>query len=406
MKKILSLAIAFSVFAFAAHAEMFTLHVTQTSTSIDETRSFKSVLDLFKKYEDGALDSIISGYDKTAAANGWVDFRGIKMDLNFDGSGNLTFNVPDAGINSMIFNSDDGSQENSFRKLKDYLKKNKDDLLKKVLKASVSKTPFDTVAGSPTSMMASMTDASFQRAGGGVLGNFVSYLSPNASRHHFKLFNNATNEKEDKTADIISLPLGKTFKFGESGWALLFDMPLTYADLDGSKSYAGQLGLGLKVPLVQKDHFKWSVIPAGRVGAIGSKDMISGGALYSGTLTSDIQVPMGPVTVSMTNMGGYIRDFSIKVDDYEVEYDLENWVYKNGVQLRWDFAEKWAINTAYSYTFYTGSDLFIDKYHDVGASLIRKFEEGSFFSGVGLTGNYTFDCDDYYAYRLGFDILF
>ena len=400
MKKILSLAVAFSVFAFVAHAEMFTLHVTQASTSIDETRSFKSVLDLFDQYKNGSLDSIIAGYDKTKASIGDIDFRGIKMNLAFDNTGKLTLNVPSAGINNMVFDGGVGTQEASFKELKKYLEKNKDDLLKKVLTSTVRDTPYDLVAGNPTSMMASMADASFQRAGGGVLGNFVSYLSPNASRHHFK-FNN-----EDKTADVISLPLGKTFKFGESGWALMFDMPLTYADLDGSKSYAGQLGLGLKVPLVQAKHFKWNIIPAGRVGAIGSEDMISGGALYSGTLTNDMQVPMGPITISMTNMAGYIRDFSLKVADYEIEYDLENWVYKNGAQIRWDITNKWAINTAYSYTFYTGSDLFIDKYHDVGASLIYKFDEGSFFSGVGLTGNYTFDGEDYYAYRAGIDILF
>ena len=400
MKKIFSLAVAFSVLAFAAHAEMFTLHVTQASTSINETRSFESVLDLFNQYKNGSLDSIIAGYDKTKASTGDINFRGIQMNLTFDNVGKLTFNVPSAGINNMVFDGGVGTQEASFKELKKYLEKNKDDLLKKILKTTVKDTPYDTVAGNPTSMMASMVDASFQRAGGGVLGNFVSYLSPNASRHHFKLNN------ENKTADVFSLPLAKTFKFGESGWALMFDMPLTYANLDGSKSYAAQVGLGLKVPLVQATHFKWNIVPAGRVGAIGSEDMISGGALYSGTLTNDMQVPVGPITFSITNMAGYIRDFSLKVADYEIEYDLENWVYKNGAQIRWDINSKWAINTAYSYTFYTGSDLFIDKYHDVGASLIYKFDEGSFFSGVGLTGNYTFDGDDYYAYKAGIDILF
>lgn len=395
MKKILLLAFAFSIVTFTAKADMFSLRVKQGI--LDETRSFKSILDLFDKYEDGTLDSIIIGYDKTSAANGWINFRGIPMTLDFDNSYNLTFKVPSAGINEVFSGT---SQEDSFKKLKDYLEKNKDDLMKKILKTSVKNTPYDAVAGSPTSMMAMMTDASFQRAGGGVLGNFTSYLSPNASRHHFK-FNN-----ENKTADIFSLPLAKTFKFGESGWALMLDLPITYADIDGSKSYAAQAGLGLKVPLLQAKHFKWDIVPAGRIGAIGSKDMLSGGLLYSGTLTNSMQVPVGPVTFSVTNMAGYIRDFSLKVADYEIEYDLENWVYKNGAQIRWDINNKWAINTAYSYTFYTGSDLFIDKYHDVGASLIYKFEESSFFSGVALTGNYTFDADDYYAYKTGIDILF
>ncbi len=379
-----------------AKADMFTLHLQQGA--IDETQGFESIIDLFDRYEDGTLDSIISGYNDTQASFGQIDFRGIPMTLAFDDNAVLTFNVPDADINNLTF--DGGSQEESFKLLKDWLKDNKDGLMKKILKAGVEKTPYDMVAGNPNSLMATMTDTSFQRAGGGVLGNFVSYISPNASRHSFDF------DGDTKDATVYSLPLAKTFKFGDSGYALLFDMPLTYADIEGSVSYAAQLGLGLKIPVVDNNSVKWNLIPAGRVGAIGSEDMLSGGILYSGTLTSDLQMPVGEFTYGLTNMVGYIRDYSLKVDDYEIEYDLQNTVFKNGVSVRWDFADKWALNGSYAYTFYTGSELFIDDYHDTGLALIRKFEKGGFFSGMALVGNYAFGSNDYQAYRVGINLLF
>ena len=79
----------------------------------------------------------------------------------------LTFNVPEADINNLTF--DGGTQEASFELLKDWLKNNKDGLMKKILKAGVENTPYDMVAGNPNSLMATMTDTSFQRAGGGVV---------------------------------------------------------------------------------------------------------------------------------------------------------------------------------------------------------------------------------------------
>ena len=391
-------ALVFATLCFAntAKADMFTLHLQQGN--IDETRGFESVIDLFDRYEDGTLDSIISGYDDTKASFGQIDFRGIPMTLRFDDNAVLTFNVPDADIHNMTF--DGGSQEESFQLLKDWLKNNKDGLMKKILKAGVEKTPYDMVAGNPNSLMATMTDNSFQRAGGGVLGNFVSYISPNASQHSFDF------DGDTKKAKVYSLPLAKTFNFGNSGYALLFDMPLTYADMDGSVSYAAQLGLGLKIPVINNDKMSWNLIPAGRVGAIGSEDMLSGGILYSGTLTSDLQIPVGNFTYGLTNMVGYIRDYSLKVDDYEIEYDLQNTIFKNGVSVRWDFADKWALNGSYAYTFYNGSELFIDDYHDTGVALVRKFDKGSFFSGMALVGNYAFGSNDYQAYRLGINLLF
>ncbi|MBR4106546.1 MAG: hypothetical protein IKK52_04515 [Alphaproteobacteria bacterium] len=394
MKKILLVTTALVMLTATAQAKMFELHLKQGS--IDETRGFDSVLDVFDHYEDGSLNSIFNNYDKTAAADGWLNFRGVMMNFNFDNSGNLTFTVPSIGINQP-FNG--GGQEASFKMFKDWLKNNKDGLLQKILKATVADTPYDMVAGNPNSLMANMADNTFQRGGGGVLGNFLSYVSPNASTHYFK-FNG-----DEKKASVYSLPIGKTFKF-DNGSKLMFDMPVYYTDMDGSASYSAQLGLAYMFPLIKKDGFKWNLTPGVRGGAVYSEDMLSGGLLYSGSITSHMSMPVGAFTYGLTNMVGYIRDFSIEAAGYEVDYDLKNMVYKNGVSVDYALNDKWSLGTSYSYTFYSGSELFIEDYHDLTLSLTRKFREGSLFSGRALVGNYSFDGDDYYAYRVGINFLF
>lgn len=376
-----------------AKADLFTLHVEQGS--INETRSFKSILDLFDKYENDELDTIINGYDKMAPATGSINFRGIMMYLDFDAGNNLTLKVPNIDIN-MTFNSIDGTQESSFDALTDYLKANQDDLLKKILNATVSETPYDLVAGNPNSMMSMMVNSSYNISQNNLYGAMVSYLSPNASKHNFSF------QGEDVSATIFSLPLGYSFNFGDSGWALIFDMPLTYMDIDGSISYAAQLGVSLNIPCTSY----WNVILSGRAGAIGSEDMLSGGALFGGSIASNLKIPVGNWEFGMTNLAGIIKDFSLKVADYEIEYDLQNYAFKNGLSVAYNFTDKYSTMLEYNYTFYTGDDLFIDKYNEITFYLTRLFEKGSFVEGISLVGNYTFDGDIYKAYKVGFNILF
>lgn len=392
MKKLSVLVLFLLVFNYAK-ADLFTLHVEQGS--INETKSFTSILDLFDKYENGELDTIINGYNKMAPATGSINFRGIMMYLDFDAGNNLTLKVPNIDID-MTFNSIDGTQESSFDALTDYLKANQDDLLKKILNATVSETPYDLVAGNPNSMMSMMVNSSYNISQNNLYGAMVSYLSPNASQHNFSF------QGQDVEATILSLPLGYSFNFGNSGWALVLDMPLTYMDIDGSVSYAAQLGLSLNIPCTSY----WNLVVSGRAGAIGSEDMLSGGALFGGSVASNLKVPVEKWEFGMTNLAGIIKDFSLKVADYEIEYDLQNYAFKNGLSVAYNFTDKYSTMLEYNYTFYTGDDLFIDKYNEITFYLTRLFEKGSFVEGISLVGNYTFDGDIYKAYRIGFNILF
>jgi hypothetical protein len=394
MKKILLLACAVFLFpSFARAQDLFTVNIQQGGR--DQTVGFKSIIDLFDRYEDGSLDRYIQGYDRNAASQGAVNFRGVELRLGYDGAGNLHFTAPALGIDRNYSGSD---LEGAFKALTDDLKKDSDGLLKKLLKATVSSTPFDLVAGNPNSLMASMADFSFARGGGLITDTSRGYILPTVAR------GSISHKSGDADISIYHLPLAASFHFGEEDeWAFLLDAPFSYYDFEGSIGYAAQLGLGLRIPLVSRH---WYLTPALRGGAIGSEDMLSGGLLYSGSLTSRAQYPVGPVTLGMTNMLGLIRDFSLTVADYEIAYDLRNTVFKNGLDLTWNFVGKWEAGISYAYSVYGGTDLYIDNYHEVGLALQRGFTSDSFVTALGLSGKYSFSGDRYKGWELGLTLLF
>jgi len=396
MKKILISLLFILLIAGQVQAEnLFTLSLQQPATGINDSRGFSSALDLLNTYSDGSLSNVFINYDDTKASDGYVNFRGVDMSMHFtDTIANvvtLTISVP--GINvSETFSG--ASQEDAFRQFKDYLQSNKDDLLKKILAYSVSKTPYDAVAGNPNSLMNNMNNQSFSRAGGNVFGSFVSFLGPAATRHTFDYQGQKTN------ADVYCLPLGYTFNFANDR-ALMLDLPLMYTNMENTKTYAAQLGLGLKIPLTEY----WRLIPGARAGAVFSEDLFSGGVLYECSLSSNFQIPVDKWIFGMTNMAAYAGNISVKVGGYELGYDLQNWIWKNGVQASYSLTKLWDVGVKYIYTKYTGSELFIDGYHTIGASVLYRVNNLWLVSGVALNCNFMF-ADNYKASRIGVDILF
>lgn len=385
-------------YSFPTRADLFSITLSQGGNST--TKGYKSVMDIFDAYEDGRLYTILYGYDSAQAANGVLDFRGIRMELDYGATGALSFKIGALGVSEYF---DYGSQEASFRAFKEYLKTNQNDLLTRILKESVANTPYDAVAGNPSSLMAQMTDIAFSNptlaasnaaAAAGQSGGFI-LLSPSAGSHRIK-----GEDGVERTATTINLPLGYTFRF-KNDWALGIDVPLSYIDLDGSVTYAAQVGASLQIPVMKK----WFLTPSVRVGATASEDSLSGGVLYMASIASSYTIDIHKTSVTILNMFGHIRDYTLDVKGYDIEYGLRNNVFKNGLAVRQQLSEKTAV-TVFGYdTRYTGSDLYIDYYDEVGIGLSRSFSKRNVFTGMGMTASYTFG-NNYKAYKIGMNFQF
>ena len=109
--------------------------------------------------------------------------------------------------------------------------------------------------------------------------------------------------------------------------------------------------------------------------------------------------------VSLINMFGAVKDYTLDIKGYDIEYGLKNNVFKNGLEIRQTLSEETAL-TAFGYdTRYTGSDLYIDFYDEVGFRFTKYFPRNGFFTGIDLTASYIFG-DNYKAYNVGLSFLF
>lgn len=124
-----------------------------------------------------------------------------------------------------------------------------------------------------------------------------------------------------------------------------------------------------------------------------------------GTVASNFSFNVGKTTFTVSNMYGRIKDYTLDVEGYNIDYGLDNNVFKNGLQVAHPLTEKTKLSFFFYDTRYTGSDLYIDAYDEVGISISKYFEKKSFFTGLDFTAAYTFG-DNYKAYRVGFSLLF
>lgn len=117
-----------------------------------------------------------------------------------------------------------------------------------------------------------------------------------------------------------------------------------------------------------------SPTPGIRAGATGSVDMASAAVVYAGTLTSNYKIPFDAFELNIGNMIGTTRTGSVSWgSDFDIDYDLNNIVYKNGISFEGETRQKllalptsWQVSLAN--TLITGDDVFIDNYWDFSFS--------------------------------------
>ncbi|MCQ2966604.1 MAG: hypothetical protein MJ250_07720 [Alphaproteobacteria bacterium] len=411
-------------FMSSSKAAVIDMKISQSGYS--QQKDFKNVMDVIDAFNDGELDKYYSGFNQDLASNGYLNFRGIQVNMAFDGarsigSGKLTVDIPSIGYHKEYTATDSNlTLKSAFKQFKEDLKKNHDDLLKKLLKEGVSHTPYDAIAGNPSSLLSQMVTMSTNN---GILSTtsyddgYVVMLSPSASHHEVRMAGKKT------TIDQYTLPLGYAFKFG-NGWALGFDMPLSYTDTDGSKTYTGQIGLTVQAPIYKADPIKtdgefvskpgfeaWYLIPAFRIGATGSEDLLSGGALYMGSLTSKMVFNITDrFGFDIVNMGSKSKSYKLDIQGYEIDYDIDSNIFKNGINIRTNLSKNFNLDVYFYDTRFKGkTKMYIDHYDEVGFKITKPFNYNTkllgFITGWDFEATYI-KGPHYDAYKAGFGLLF
>ena len=359
-----------------------------------------------------------------------MDFRGLGIDLSFaDSSNALVFAIPGLNFNATpdperqessdqkVFQG--ASRKESLEQLKDYLKENKA-ALKVLLTRLAQVSPIDPLAGNPLSLMSQTqgrnfahgfthkvsqvygcSTTAFNRSGGvqlaardegWALGCGIPVMMASAGQGG-DLFREAQDRAaalrgeneigiglsyQSTTADVaggsyksssVNLPLSYTAKFNaDPRKKFRVDIPLSYTDAEGAKSYSVGLGFAYTHPISDV----WTITPAVGAGVTGSEDLGSAGGVLSYSIASAYSWRIGDWGLSMGNMIGKYDSLGLTLGDIEAEADISSTAFVNGLLLSGPgslLARDMVIEYHITDTRLTGDEVYAEYYDEAGVSV-------------------------------------
>ena len=229
----------------------------------------------------------------------------------------------------------------------------------------IAEAPYNPVNGGPASLLPTFAANDF---GLGV-PTAVSTEAADADGLNGIGFGYQRFDIDDTTVETWTVPLNRTFPLDAPGWAVVVNVPLVYAEVEGETAFSGSVGVGVNIPVTDD----WTVTPTVRLGGTYSDDFSTMAGGYGGSLTSRFRFSLGDFAFDLGNLVGYYaaEDVGRLIDD-QVAYDTENITFRNGLVMSTPVAlfdrqfdtQLFAIDTRH-----TGEDLFVDSYTEFGASV-------------------------------------
>ena len=347
------------------------------SISVDgdmDSFGFSNVENVFDQIQEDELMEAFPGYTERSMARATIDFRGLEMRADFvDHTSELVFRVPSLDIEEMFAGED---RDASLEMLEAFLEDEGEDILNRIQAALIATSPVDPIAGNPSSLMGTMVSGQYRAGFEDQTTNLDEAAAP-ATEGEPRLDNLlllgarfGRFTAAEKASSVLTLPLGYSFRLQEGGRGLRavdISVPITYADIEGGKSGAVSLGIGMNYGM--NEH--WSLSPAAGAGLVGSIDLGSAGGVGSISLTSAYTIPREGWSLNIGNMVGYYETLAIQVGDYDFDPGVSNTVLRNGLMVsipitgegRKLITEVWATNTRFF-----GSDLYSEYYDEFGVS--------------------------------------
>lgn len=389
--------------ANARDAFLLTLNVDPSGVNASGSTSFSDLDTFVNVFNDAGFRTLVPAYNPRALqqVHATLDIRGLPAFVDFaTGSAALVFRVPALGIVE-TFNGRTRLQ--SERLFRDWWRGQGSSVVSRLLQELVAATPIDPVAGNPNSLMANMAAADFAMGGNeyGEAGAGATFrFSANAGYGSFS--SGAFDGK------VYGFRLGASFRLPDSGVRLLVDLPFSYVDASRTESYNGSLGLGVRIPVTAD----WFLTPAFRVGGAGSYDLGAAALIYSGSLVSNYNVSIDEFRLQINNMAGFYQADSVTVGKYNLNYNLTNYVLRNGVTVDGPlpfeiagYGTGWQASAVYTKFF--GDRLYIDSYAELTLAFGLRDSPGSTtldnlqIGATGIIGE-----NDYRAFRVSLGYRF
>lgn len=362
-------AIATVPFVSTFAADLFTVDGTVVGgTTQTRSYSFKTAEDLLNSARTESLASRFSNYTGTEAATLNMGYRGLGMTVAYPtaGSTTLEFTVPSIHFSHSFTGA---TREESQAAYSDFIKKNGGDILSKMMKKLAEVSPADPIAGNPNSLMSQMVANDFDNG----FSNHTTNVGPASGEKSSNLIGigaRFSSIRQGGTSNNnFTIPFSYTIRADiDPRRQLMFNLPVSYTQVEGTKAVATGLGVGYRFPM----NDNWTLTPALNYGIAGSRDLGALGHALGASVASTYIFAKPNFDIAIGNMIGYYRTLKLNAGEFSSDPGIANTVFRNGVMFSRPvtaFGKKMSLEYFLIDTRYTGSKLYNQGYDEIGITL-------------------------------------
>ena len=370
-----------------------------------ERRSYSDAETALKAIETTRLGDIFPTYMKgTTDLTAAVNFRGMIGHVNYDyvnGGSRLIFEVPTLAIRQVFEDSTVADpvarQDRLVNEFVDFLKKDGGEILNRIQKELARVSPVDPVAGNPNSLQSHLVKDAFKT------GAFDVGRQPTRNQLGLSISGSSFSVR-GFSGTSFSLPLSYAMNFeSKPGMRLSLKLPVTYTKIQDAEIYGASPGVALTWPV----NDRWSLTPSVGYGLVGSKNAASVAQMLSGMITSSylFKKTYWDSTLTLGNSVGYVTTLKFSASGYSFNPGIANTIFKNGLMIERPigmklFGQELTAQLSYAHTYFAGSELFMNQYHEVALTLGSSWEELDFLTDevrLGFTSTFG---DDFTSFGL------
>ncbi len=390
-----------------ASANLFTFSATVDGVHQEGTYNFSNAEEAIRAAENGQFDHLFPAYTETSVATVAINFRGLDVNVSYPNSGtSVVFEIPSLGI---VETFSGATRDDSIDDMVNFIEGEGGNITNRIQHALVRASAVDAVAGNPTSIQSVLAAEAFKA---GAFNNTMRRISKKKERRDNKNSFSIDPELSSLKAGnydgtFYSFPLAYTINLDDDpGVAINLRLPITYTKVEGASTYSVGAGIDVNIPVGAH----WDITPSVWYGATGSEDLASGAQMVGTSVTSRYTQEMDGYNIIIGNMAGIVKSLGLSVGNYEVDPEIENGVFKNGllfdVPIETNMWDESSIETSFIHTYFTGTDLFLNSYQEVGltfgglnvdgknykteARFGLKYTFGNDYDSLGLNVNYSF----------------
>jgi hypothetical protein len=366
---------------------------TDGGPSLNQTAGSSSVLNL--------VQSAVDAQGDFASFNG----RGYNASLQYAGVANaMTFSMNNSGTSATLQIPSTGfsktftgtSRDDLNSQITSFLKTDGQSEYAKFLKAMNEQSAVAVSDGNPNSSTAMMASEAFTDYAFGEGETRAEKASrADAVRTSFGVVADIGSFSSGGISGTsYSLPISAGFKLTDRV-GIGVAVPLNYTEIEGAKIFSAGLTLALPVKIIlpgDNQPWSWQLTPSGGAIASASEDMLAGGAIGQGGISSMLTYDFGKLSLTMGNFFGCFEGIPVALNGYTFNPDVSQQITKNGLKISVPIKQHWIVEAYGIHTKFLQSAA-VDQYFTVGAEIGWRSSSQKSYWSIGfysdIADNYT-----------------